>query len=110
VYCAIFNTTATSAQLEAGTLTNEITGYTGNRPQITFGAPSQISDKATRKNTGALEFLSMPSVTVRFAAIMDSATKGAGNILWWMQLAADKAVPAGETFRLPIDNLVADLA
>lgn len=110
VYCAICNTTATSAQLEAGTLTNEITGYTGNRPQITFGAPSQVSDKATCKNTAALEFPGMPSTTVRFAAIMDSATKSAGNVLWWMQLSADKPVPSGETFRFPVDNLIADLA
>lgn len=110
VYVGLVDNVATDAEMEAGTLTHEIVAYTGNRPAVTFGAPAQIGDKATIKNTGVLDFLLMPAVTVKYAIVMDGNTKSAGNILYWCPLTTPKTCNAGDTFELPIDNLVLDLA
>lgn len=107
VYCGLMSDTATDEECEAGTLTNEITGYTGNRPAITFGAPAEVSDVATCKNTVALEFLLMPAPAgrkIKYAIISNAAT--AGNILYWAPLTAEKDWNLGDTFTLPIDNLI----
>ena len=108
VYCGLVETGDYDVELEAGTLTHEITNYTGNRKAITFGAPSQVSGKATIKNTAVLEFANMPAKTVKYAIICDAAT--GGNILYWCPLAAEKTFTGGEIFRLPIDELVLNLA
>lgn len=108
VYCGLIDDVSDGSDLEAGALDNEITTYTGDRKAITFGAPTQIGGKATIKNSAALEFLVMPAVTVKYAIVCDAAT--AGNILYWCPLAAEKTTNAGDTFRLPVDTLVLDLA
>jgi len=105
VYVGLADDVATDAEMEAGTLTNEITGYTGNRPAVTFSAP--VDDGAGAEkilNTANIEFTNMPAVTVKYAFVSDSATKGAGNLLMWCPLATPKAVGAGDTFRLPADT------
>lgn len=108
VYCGLIDDVGTDAELEAGTLTNEITAYTGDRKAITFGAPSQVSSKATIKNSAALEFESMPAVTVKYVIVCDAAT--AGNILYWCPLTEEKTCNEGDTFKIAIDGLVLDLA
>lgn len=108
VYCGLVDNVGVDAEMEAGTLTNEITGYTGDRKAITFGAPSQIGGKATIKNSAELEFLSMPAVTVKYAIVCDAVT--GGNILYWCPLAAEKTCNSGDTFKIPVDGLVLDLA
>lgn len=111
VYCGIANDTATDAELEANTQTNEITGYTGNRKAITLGAVSQIGGKATVKNSAAIDFESMPAPDtkkVKYAIVCDAAT--AGNILYWCPLTVQKSWNEGDTFRIPIDGLTLDLA
>jgi len=110
VYAGLVSSVGSDAQLEAGTLTNEITTYTGTRKAITFGAPSQVSDKATIKNSAALTFDNMPLITVKYVIVCDSATKGAGNILYWCPLTVQKACNLGDTFQVAIDNLILDLA
>ena len=107
-YCGLLDDSAIDAEGEGGTLTNEITTYTGNRPAITFGAITDVGGKATIKNSAALEFLVMPAVTVAYAIVCDAAT--AGNILYWAPLAANKICNAGDTFNIAIDALVLDLA
>ena len=108
VYCGLMDDSANDAECEAGTLTNEITTYTGNRQAITFGAPADVGGAQTIKNTVAHEFLVMPAVTVAYAIVCDAAT--AGNILYWAPLAANKTCNAGDTFNIAIDALVLDLA
>ena len=107
VYCGLVETGDYDAELEAGTLTHEITTYTGNRKAITFGAPAQVSGKATIKSTAVLEFENMPAKTVKYAIVCDAAT--GGNILYWCPLAEEKTCNGGDTFRLPIDALVENL-
>lgn len=108
VYCGLVDDVGVDAELEAGTLTNEITTYTGDRKTITFGAPSQVGGKATIKNSAALEFENMPAVTVKYAIVCDTAT--VGNILYWCPLTAEKTCNAGDTFKIAVDGLTLDLA
>jgi len=108
VYCGLIDNVSDGTELEAGTLDNEITTYTGNRKAITFGAPANVGGKATIKNSAALEFLLMPAVTVKYAIVCDAAT--AGNILYWCPLTVEKTTNNGDTFKIAIDGLVLDLA
>ena len=104
-YLAIFNDTATDAELEAGTLTNEITGYTGDRPQIDglLNAATQVGGAAEVTTNADIDYEDMPATTVQWAAIMDSAS-GAGNVLAYAQstdgAGAGTSVSAGATFRI----------
>lgn len=107
VYAGIVNSTAVDTDLEGGTLTNEITTYTGDRKAITFGTVSQVGGKATVTNSAAVDFESMPAATVAYVIICDAAT--AGNILFWAPLTANKTTNSGDTFRIPIDGLTIDL-
>ncbi len=107
VYCGLVTSTASDADMEAGTLTNEITAYTGDRKAITFGTITQVGGAATVKNTVAIEFEDMPAVTVAYAIICDATT--AGNILWWLPLDVNKTTNAGDTFRIPVDGLTVTL-
>lgn len=110
IYAGLVDNSGTDLELEAGTLTNEITAYTGDRKAVTFGAPSQVGGKATIKNTGTLEFKDMPVSTVKYVILCDSATKGMGNILAYLALSPAKQIAnAGDTFLLPVDNVVQDL-
>lgn len=117
LYCGICNDTATADELEANTITNEITGYTGDRKAITFGAVAQVggagsAGKATLKNSAALEFEDMPAPgdtpKVKYAIICTAAT--AGEILYWCPLAVEKSWNEGDTFKIDVDGLVVDLA
>lgn len=108
VYCGLVDDVGIDSEMEAGTLTNEITAYTGDRKAITFGAPADVGGKATIKNSAAIEFENMPAVTVKYAIVCDATT--VGNILYWCPLAAEKTCNSGDTFRVAIDALVLDLA
>lgn len=108
VYCGLIDNSGTDEELEAGTLTHEITTYTGDRKAITFGAPADVGGKETIKNTVTLEFLVMPTVTVKYIIICDAAT--AGNILYWCPLTEEKAYNPGDTLQIVVDGLVLDLA
>ena len=107
-YCGLVDDSGTDVEMEAGTLTNEITTYTGDRKAITFGAPADVAGKETTKNSAAINFLAMPAATVKYAIVCDAAT--AGNIIFWLPLTAEKAVNSGDTFKFEIDGLVQDLA
>lgn len=108
VYCGLVDDVSDGTELEDGTLDNEITDYTGDRKAITFGAPTNVGGKQTIKNSAALEFESMPAVTVKYAIVCDAAT--GGNILYWCPLAAEKTTNSGDTFKIAIEGLVLDLA
>lgn len=108
VYVGIVNDDASDNDLEAGTLTNEITDYDGNRKPVTFSAPTQEGGKATIKNTASLDFVNMPAVTVKYAIVCDADS--GGNVLYWCPLSGgSKSVNGGDIFRIPEDGLVLDL-
>ncbi len=109
VYVGLVSTAATEANLEEGLLANEVVTYDGNRRDVTFAAPVQEDGKATIRSEDRIEFTEMPSVTVRFVILCDTNTKGDANILWWLRLAEDKIVNAGDICRLEADELVVTL-
>lgn len=103
VYAALFTDAASLAELEAGTLTNEVTGGSYARLAVTFGAPSDgLTD-----NTDALSYTDMPAVTVGYVAVMDAAT--AGNVLFYGALTAEQTLTAGDTFAFDIGTLDIDI-
>lgn len=106
VYLAAFSSAGSLAEIIAGTLTNEITGYDeATRPEVTFGAPADGGEGDICLNTGVVEYTVMPAVTCSWVAAMDSDTKGAGNVLVVMPLSSPEVVGAGNTLRFPVGDL-----
>lgn len=107
VYVGLADNNATQSEMEDSDFTHEITGYTGNRPQLTVGTISQNADGAAEcSNTSAIDFENMPECTVKYIFVADSPTKGQGHILWWVELDPPKVVAnAGDTFRIPTEGL-----
>ena len=122
IYCGLASSAATAAELAAGTLTNEITGYTGDRKAITMPAGAlengedALSDMISAGGTEEILFEDMPACTVAWVLLCDAAT--AGNVLFALPLVVleegenyldpdPKEVAAGETFRLPVGQVIA---
>ena len=103
VYAGLVSSSGNDTEMEAGTLTNEITDYTGDRKAITFDAISQSGGKSITANAGALTFASMPACTVAYTIVCDAAT--AGHILIWCPLAENKTYSAGDTCTISIGDL-----
>jgi hypothetical protein len=113
VYIALFNNTSgnAAANLEAGTLTDEVStsGTAYARQSVTFGASSSgtIASNAT---------VTFPTATgsgfgtVTHIALMDGDTEGSGNVLFWGALAASKAVGVDDTFSIASGSLTVALA
>lgn len=94
VYVALFTSTATLAEIKAGTLTNEVTGGSYARVAATFAAPTD--------GDGGASTVTFPTATagwgaVRFVAIMDAST--AGNVLTYAQNSSDVTVNTGNTYQ-----------
>lgn len=112
VYVALFtgSASATLANLEAGTLTNEVStsGTAYARQSAAFGAASSgsISTNAT---------ITFPTATASFGtitciAIMDSDVEGSGNVLFYGQVTTAKAIDTGDTFQISSNNLTVSLS
>lgn len=105
VYAALFDTSASLANLEAGTLTGEISGNGYARTAITFGAPTN----GLGSNSGAVTFPAASGGnwgTIRYMAIMDASS--AGNVLMYTQLDADVVINDGNQFQFNTGDLDAD--
>lgn len=124
VYLGLADENATPEELVESDFTHEITGYEeANRPAIPFGAPEKkdaedaLSDTIS-KNAGPdpVEFTDMPACTVAYFLVCDSATKGAGHLLYGVRLeyltgenagkSDPKVIEAGQSFRAPVGNIV----
>lgn len=104
VYVALFTDAASAAELEAGTLTNEVSGGSYARQLASFGAPADgLTD-----NTADLSFTDMPAVTVGYVAVMDAATTG--NVLVHGALTTARTLSAGDTFTISTGDLDVTLA
>jgi hypothetical protein len=112
VYLALFTGTAGTvlANLEAGTLTNEVStsGTAYARQSIAFSAASggSIANSAT---------VTFPAATASFGtvtcvALMDGATAGAGNVLFYGAVTTAKAIDTGDTFSVSSSALTVSLA
>lgn len=111
-YVALFNNTSGSAlaNLEAGTLTDEVptSGTAYARQSAAF---TVTNDTAATSAT-----ITFPTATgsgfgtVTHVAIMDGATAGAGNVLFYGALTASKTVAASDTFQITSGSLTVTLA
>lgn len=112
IYAALFDTTASLVNLEAGTLTGEIStsGTAYGRQAITLGAASGATGAVS--NSADLTWTTATASwgTVRFVAIMDGGTAGAGNVLMFAQLSADKTVASGDQFKILAGDLDVTIA
>jgi len=115
VYCALFTADdsggATAENLEAGTLTNEVSdsGTAYARQAITFGS---VASGGSISNTATITF---PTATadygqVEYVAITDNATAGAGNVLYYGALTAAKTISNGDQFVINTGSLTVTLA
>jgi hypothetical protein len=115
VYLALFTSDpsvgSTAENLEAGTLTNEVTtaGSTAYaRKAVTFAAASAGS--ATTNATVTFDTATADWGTITHLAIMDGATEGADNVLYYGELDTHKLIQAGDTFQVTTGNLTVTLA
>ena len=101
VYVALFTDSASPAELEAGTLTNEVSGGSYARQLAGLSAPSD----GASSNASDITFPQATADwgTVRYVALMDAVS--AGNVLMYSQLDADKVINNGDTFKINAGDL-----
>jgi hypothetical protein len=112
LWLALFTNTSTNAaaNLEAGTLTDEIStsGTAYSRQAIAFNAASGGSAALTDTETFSAATSNWGTIT--HVAVMDGATAGAGNVLFWGAVTTAKTIETGDTFQVTAGNLTIALA
>lgn len=78
---------------------NEVTGGSYARQSASFN----VAASGATANSGVVDFISMPAVTVTHIGLWDAAT--GGNFLWGGALAASKTTNSGDTFRIPAGDI-----
>lgn len=102
VYVALFDDSCDAAQLEAGTLTNEISGTGYARELAGLSAPSD----GTSSNASDITFTTAGAGgwgLVSFVALMDAVS--AGNVLMFSALDTAKQIDEGDTFKINAGDL-----
>ena len=109
-YLALFTNTSTAAaaNLEAGTLTDEIStsGTAYVRKTVTFASASSGTSATNATVTFDAATASWGSVT--HVAVMDNST--GGNVLFWGAVTTAKTIDTGDTFQVTSGNLTISLA
>ena len=110
VYVGLFTSpvseAATTADLEAGTLTNEVTGGAYARQSVTFGAPSNgVSSNSVQ--------VTFPTATASWGvvthfAILDAVTSG--NVLAHSPLDDPKTIDPDDEPKFSVGELVVTIA
>jgi hypothetical protein len=109
-YLALFTNTSGSAaaNLEAGTLTDEIStsGTAYGREAVTFAAAS--SGSSATNATVTFDTATANWGTITHVAVMDAATSG--NVLFYGAVTTSKTIETGDTFQVSSGNLTVALA
>lgn len=109
-YLALFTNTSGSAaaNLEAGTLTDEVStsGTAYSRKAVTFAAAS--SGSSATNATVTFDAATANWGTITHVAIMDAATSG--NVLFYGAVTTSKTIETGDTFQVSSGNLTVSLA
>jgi hypothetical protein len=109
-YLALFTNTSTNAasNLEAGTLTDEVStsGTAYARKAVTFAAAS--SGTSATNATVTFDAATANWGTITHIAIMDATTSG--NVLFWGAVTTSKTIETGDTFQVSSGNLTVSLA
>ncbi len=107
-YLALFTNTSGNAatNLEAGTLTDEVSGGSYGRKAVTFAAASGGSSATNA--TVTFDAATANWGTVTHVAVMDQTTSG--NVLFWGAVTTAKTIETGDTFQVTSGNLTISLA
>lgn len=112
IYLALFTNTSGSAatNLEAGTLTDEVStsGTAYARKAVTFAAASGGSSATNA--TVTFDAATANWGTITHVAVMDGATEGSDNVLFWGAVTTSKTIETGDTFQVSSGNLTISLA
>ena len=105
-YVALFKSPVTDAELEAGTLTNEVSGGAYARQLAGLSIPSN----GVSSNASDIVFPTATADwgTITHCALMDAAT--AGNVYMYSALDVSKVVANGDTFKINAGDLSATVA
>jgi hypothetical protein len=100
--------TAAAANLEAGTLTDEVStsGSAYIRKAVTFGAASGGSSATNA--TVTFDAATANWGTITHVAVMDAETSG--NVLFYGAVTTSKTIETGDTFQVSSGNLTISLA
>ena len=111
-YLALFTNTSGSAatNLEAGTLTDEVTTSSSAyaRQAVTFAAAA--SGTSATNATVTFPAATANWGTITHVAVMDGGTAGSGNVLFWGAVTTAKTIETGDTFQVSSGNLTVSLA
>ena len=111
-YLALFTNTSTNAaaNLEAGTLTDEVgtSGTAYARKAVTFAAAS--GGQSATNATVTFDAATASWGTITHVAVMDGGTAGAGNVLFYGAVTTSKTIDSGDTFQVTSGNLTISLA
>lgn len=104
LYLALFDAADGTQPLEQGLLGHEFTDKLGyNRKLITFPIAQISNNEATTVNTDRIEFDAAGEVwgNVAQIAIIDTATPGTGNVLYWRILGEATWIDTDDAFVVP---------
>jgi hypothetical protein len=111
-YLALFTNTSTNAaaNLEAGTLTDEVgtSGTAYARKTVSFASAS--GGASATNATVTFDAATASWGTITHVAVMDGGTAGSGNVLFWGAVTTSKAIDSGDTFQVTSGNLTISLA
>lgn len=101
---------ATSVNSDASAITEVASGLGYDRQLISWGVPTSGPDW-TVLNDLTINFAqaSTPWGAVAHYVISDSATIGAGNPLYWVDLTPPRTVPAGDVLQIGVGKLTVRL-
>lgn len=104
-YIALF----TADPGETGDFTNEIStsGTAYARQSVTFGAAA--SGQSATSATVTFPTATANWGTVTHVAVVDGATQGAGNVLFYGAVTTSKTIETGDTFQISSGNLTISL-
>lgn len=107
-YIGLFTNTSgnAAANLEAGTLTDEVSGGSYARKAVTFAAAS--SGASATNATVTFDAATANWGTITHVAVMDALTSG--NVLFWGAVTTAKTIENGDTFQISSGNLTITLA
>lgn len=110
LYIGLFKNTSGNAatNLEAGTLTDEVSGGSYARKTVTFGAANATTGVIASNTTVTFDEASATWGTITHIAIMDALTSG--NVLFWGAVTTSKLIESGDTFQITSGSLTITLA
>jgi hypothetical protein len=108
LYVALFTGSSASAEVEAGTLTSEVSDANYARQSITFDTAT--SSGASNSNAITFAAAAADIGTIRHMAIMDGDTEGSNNVLFHGAITNPKEIFQDDSFQIPIGSITITLA